>query len=213
MLTIENLSLRHNNTTILDNISHSYKAGTITAIIGNNGAGKTCLLQTIIGQIKPTTWSIQNNIWTISYCPDHIAWYKQLTPYEHAQSVNQDTKTIETWIEKLQLQKYQNTAYHKLSQGNKQKVNLLMSLLSESDLYIRDEPTQHLDPKTRYIIHEIMIDIQKRNKTMIYSTHFLEDIGSHTDYCMIIEQGKVKKIQTMEENLEQISNYFQSKEA
>ena len=87
-----------------------------------------------------------------------------------------------------------------------------MSLLSEADLYIRDEPTQHLDPKTRYIIHQIMTDIQKRNKTMIYSTHFLEDIGDHTDYCMVIEQGKVKTTHAITQDIQPISNYFQSKE-
>ncbi len=208
MLSIKNLTLQYKNSNILDNISHDYKTGTSTAIIGNNGAGKTCLLQTVIGQIKPTAWHIHNNIWSISYCPDNISWYKYLTPYEHAQSINKNSKTIAIWIERLQLQKYQNTAYHKLSKGNKQKVNLLLSLLSKADMYIRDEPTQHLDPETRYIIHDIIYELKQQNKTIIYSTHFLEDIWEHTDGCMIIEQWKIQTIYDLSQDMEHITKHF-----
>jgi len=95
---------------------------------------------------------------------------------------------IEKEIQILHMEKYKGICMHKLSQGNRQKANILNSLCHKASIYIRDEPTQHLDPESRYATHQIIKDQKNKGKTIIYTTHFLEDIGDHTDRYIIMEQ-------------------------
>lgn len=199
MLTIQNLSIIHAKKVILRNISHHFPTGSCTAIIGNNGAGKTSLLKAIIGQVKPTTWQITKHAKHIGYCPDSMVWYEQLTAQElrsMTQNITKYKHNIDHEIQMLQFNTYKDTPIYQLSQWNKQKVNILNSLCHNPNIYIRDEPTQHLDPESRYAVHHIMQQLRQQNKTVVYTTHFLEDIGDHTDGYIVMEQWSIWKTET-----------------
>lgn len=105
---------------------------------------------------------------------------------------------------------YKDIPMHKLSQGNKQKANILNSLCHDPSIYIRDEPTQHLDPESRYAVHQIMQDKKNQAKTIIYTTHFLEDIGDHTDSYIIMEQWSIRKTDTNKEQ-SHLKTFFYTK--
>jgi len=88
----------------------------------------------------------------------------------------QDKKETNKWIEKLHLTPFLHQKISTLSKGNQQKVALINSVIHDPSLIIRDEPTQHLDPSARHIVHQLISDLKEKQKTIVYSTHFLEDI-------------------------------------
>lgn len=204
MIQIKNLSIQLNKKTIINNISYTFDTWSCTAIIGNNGAGKTCLLQSIIGQIKPSKGTINCDS-SISYAPDALP----LPPWLNPNILRKNEPQAEFFAKKTRRTTNQNTAYQKLSQGNKQKINLINSLCYQANIYIRDEPTQHLDPESRYAIHTIIKELKQQKKTIIYSTHFLEDIWHHTDQCIILDQGSIQHIIDNPTNNKTLQSYFQ----
>lgn len=213
MLSLKNISVIHWWKVILQSISHNFDAQSCTAIIGNNGAGKTSLIKTIIGQIKVSKGEIYLPTTHIGYCPDSISGYEKLTPQERrtmTQRITGKKSNIDKQIQMLNMQHYQNIPMYKLSQWNRQKANILNSLCHNPNIYIRDEPTQHLDPESRYAVHEIMEDKKNEGKIIIYTTHFLEDIGAQTDRYIIMEQWSIRKT---DENKEQkhIQQFFYTK--
>ncbi len=202
MLNVQNISIIHEGQIILQNISHNFPAWSCTAVIGNNGAGKTSLIKAIIGQFQLTKGQITLPTKHIGYCPDAISWYENLTPQQRrtmTQKITGKKDDIEKEIQILHMEKYKGICMHKLSQGNRQKANILNSLCHKASIYIRDEPTQHLDPESRYATHQIIKDQKNKGKTIIYTTHFLEDIGDHTDRYIIMEQWSIRKTDTDKE--------------
>lgn len=213
MLSIQNISIIHGWKAILQSISHNFPTWSCTAIIGNNGAGKTSLIKAIIGQIKITRWHINLHTDLIGYCPDTISGYENLTPQERrtmTQKITKKNQNIDQEIDILRMNTYKYTPIYKLSQWNRQKANIINSLCHNPSIYIRDEPTQHLDPEGRYAVHQIMQDKKNQGKTIIYTTHFLEDIGEHTDNYIIMEQGSVWKTDSNKEQ-SHLKQFFYTK--
>lgn len=199
MLSIKDISLIHGWQTILQSISHDFLPWSCTAIIGNNGAGKTSLIKVVIGQIKATTWHLYIPNTHIGYCPDSISGYEKLTPQERrtmTQKITGRKHNIDKEIQLLHMDKYKDVLIDKLSQWNKQKASILNNLCYDPSIYIRDEPTQHLDPESRHAVHTIIQKKKLESKTIIYTTHFLEDIGDHTDSYIIMEKWSIWKTDT-----------------
>ncbi len=213
MLSIHNASLIHEWQPILQGISHVFSVGSCTAIIGNNGAWKTSLIKAIIGQIQIKKWHINLSTKHIGYCPDTVSGYEKLTPQERRTMTQKITKSrynIDQEIQMIGINTYKDIPLYKLSQGNRQKANIINSLCHNPSIYIRDEPTQHLDPESRYAVHQIMQNKKQENKTIIYTTHFLEDIGNHTDSYIIMEQGSIWKTDTNKEQ-SHLKQFFYTK--
>lgn len=213
MLSIQDISIIHEGKPILQSISHKFPKWSCTAIIGNNGAWKTSLIKAIIGQIQITKWQINMTEKHIGYCPDIVSGYEKLTPQERrtmTQKITKNNRNINQEIQMLGIDKYKNTPLYKLSQWNRQKANIINSLCHDPSIYIRDEPTQHLDPESRHAVHQIMQNKKLQNKTIIYTTHFLEDIGKHTDNYIIMEQWSIWKTDTNKE-LDHLKSFFYTK--
>jgi len=157
MIELQNISVIEKNKIIIDKLSHTFKTGSCTAIIGANGAGKSCLIKTIIGQIQHTTGRIVKPN-QIGYCPDKM----QLYPHLSIQQLQNRGNTNQQRTNILDLKNYAHTPYRQLSQGNQQKVHIIQSLLTDASTYIWDEPTQHLDPQSRYHVHDIMQTLKEQ---------------------------------------------------
>ena len=197
MITIDSISITKERKKILDSISYVVKKNSCTAIIGTNGAGKTCLLQTIIGQIQADRWSVHIDTDSIGYCPDIPGINPYLTIQEQrslTQRIAKKSRAKEQQqqrIHTLELNNQLKIPIKNLSQGNKQKVSIINSIIHNPDCIIRDEPTQHLDPHARQTIHALMIQLKQEGKTILYTTHFLEDMGVHTDTYIIMDKGRL----------------------
>lgn len=198
----------------------SFKAdnGQIIGILGPNGAGKTTLLRMISGILEPTSGTIsfdnlnykQNEIEIkkqIAYLSGNTKIYNMLSPYELLKMCSNmygvDIKTSEQRIKKIsQRLKMDNFLYNKienLSTGQTQKVNIARCLIHNPKYYILDEATSGLDIISSQIILDFIKEEKKQGKTILYSTHYMEEAENICDKVIMIDKGIVIKEGTPEQ--------------
>lgn len=198
--------------------------GEIYWFLGVNGAWKTTTLNTIMGfhsidqgQIgffwnQRISNSIRKRIW---YAPDKTAYFEHLTGRENVMLIGayaeiEKNERESIWLElfeELGLLYAKDNYVHQYSQGMKQRLGLILSLINSPELIIRDEPMSGLDPLWRMIVKQLMKKLQSEQKTILFSTHILSDVQEIADRFWILEKGQIlyeKNIDKRSENLEEI---------
>ena len=208
---------------ILEGVSFDIKKWEIYGFLGLNGAWKTTTLETIMWFIKPDTWSIDffwkeklsNDIRKkIGYAPDKTPYFEYLTGWENTMRLAQYTgiekeKREKFWqylFDELGLTYAQDNYVQNYSQGMKQRLGLILSLINDPQLLFRDEPMSGLDPLGRIIIKNLMKKLKQQGKTIIFSTHILSDVEEIADRFGILAQGKIIyewNMQDIDRNLEE----------
>lgn len=196
LITINNLSYIRNGKKILNGISFNITKGDKIALLGNNGAGKTTLIDIITQDIKPTEGEVcygytsifpKGEIGVLYGCLPLLPYlrvYEQIKYY--AAIYKRNYKNIkETYYKQLGIDKIQNSFIYQLSQGERQKLGLLISIINNPGILIWDEPFSNLDPT---IIDTFWNIVNTDDKTIFYSTHNWEDaINKSTKVCLLYE--------------------------
>ncbi len=208
-LQIKNLSKNFGEISAVDNCSFSAKSGEIIALLGSNGAGKSTLMNMISGYLAPSSGeifilnkNIQNNALfakqNIGYLPEGAPAYPDLNVRdflnymaelrgfrgkEKQQLISQIAQTAK--IENILSQKNET-----LSKGYQRRVGFAQSILSNPPILLLDEPTDGLDPNQKQHIRTL-ISSMKKDKTIIISTHLLDEAESICDRIILINQGKI----------------------
>lgn len=201
-----------------DDISFEAKDGEIIGILGPNGAGKTTLLRMIAGILEPTDGKISFDGLTykeseieikqkIAYLSGNTKIYDTLSTYEllkmcgEIYNVPQDK--IESQIEEISkvlgMKQFLYNKIANLSTGQTQKVNLARCLVHNPQYYILDEATSGLDIISSQIILNFIKDEKEKGKTILYSTHYMEEAENICDKVIMINKGKIIKVGTPEE--------------
>jgi len=212
----------------LDNVSLDIKQGEVVGLLGPNGAGKSTLMKIITSFISPTEGTVLINgkdiseddletRKTIGYLPEHNPLYTDLYVREYLEFVLKIYKTdfnikqrVEEMIELTGLTYESHKKIEALSKGYRQRVGLAQAMIHNPDILILDEPTSGLDPNQLVEIRKIISDFGKE-KTVILSTHIMQEVESVCDRVIIIHQGKVVADDSTE-NIWKYSgtgNYFQ----
>lgn len=203
-------------------ITFTAKEGEIVGILGPNGAGKTTLLRMIAGIMTPTSGTIEvdklnyqkNDIEIkrkIAFLTGNTKLYKDLSPYELlkmcAEYYGVEKDLIEDKINKLSNKFGMNSFLYQrigsLSTGQTQKVAIARCLIHDPKYYILDEPTSGLDIISSKVILDTIKEEKKKNKCILYSTHYMEEAASICDKVVFINKGKViiiAKPDTIKEN-------------
>lgn len=203
-------------------ITFTAKEGEIVGILGPNGAGKTTLLRMIAGIMTPTSGTIEvdklnyqkNDIEIkrkIAFLTGNTKLYKDLSPYELlkmcAEYYGVEKDLIEDKINKLSNKFGMNSFLFQrigsLSTGQTQKVAIARCLIHDPKYYILDEPTSGLDIISSKVILDTIKEEKKKNKCILYSTHYMEEAASICDKVVFINKGKViiiAKPDTIKEN-------------
>lgn len=210
VLKIENLSGGYNRRKIIENINIEIPKGSITALIGLNGAGKSTTIKHILGLLRPMEGEIRvNDIKitqdnekyrrSISYIPESPVLYEELTLEEHinltAMAYGLDMK--ETWERADELLKLFKLKDKKkffpvhFSKGMKQKVMIICAFLVEPNLYIIDEPFLGLDPIAINDLINLMCERRDAGASILMSTHILATAEKYCDNFVIIHEGKI----------------------
>lgn len=210
VLKIENLSGGYNRKKIIENINIEIPKGSITALIGLNGAGKSTTIKHILGLLRPMDGEIKVNGITIrennekyrksiSYIPESPVLYDELTLEEHinltAMAYGLDMK--EAWEKADVLLKLFKLSDKKkffpvhFSKGMKQKVMIICSFLVEPNLYIIDEPFLGLDPIAINDLINLMCEKRDNGASILMSTHILATAEKYCDNFIIIHEGKI----------------------
>jgi ABC-2 type transport system ATP-binding protein len=210
MIRIENLSKRYNTILALDQLSMNIEKGAIFGLLGPNGAGKTTLISILNGlntfekgSIEIFGLPLQNNLTQIrkrcTFIPQSLALYDNLSVIENLRFfagiqlvVGSDLKNnLEYAISVNHLDNLLDQKAATLSGGQKRRLNIAIGLLNNPEILYFDEPTIGIDPESRNDILNTIKSFKEDNKTVIYTSHYMDEIEKICDEAAIINHGKI----------------------
>lgn len=219
-IKIENMSFGYTKTKLeLASVNLEINKKGIYGLIGPNGSGKTTFFQLISGLLKPKKGAIYVNEENIYYKKNDLITYSQdisiLYPYlsglDHLKFVQKNNKVekkvLDDIIQIIELDSFVKKKVKNYSLGQKQRLLLGLTLLSNPDILLLDEPFNGLDPDSSFIIREIIKYLSEKNKTIIISSHNLLELSKLVDYCLFVEHHQIieKEITTdLEEEYQRI---------
>lgn len=202
LLECKDLCKSFDNRVILDNVNIKIERGKIVGLLGKNGQGKTTLIKLINDLLTPTSGEVLINgkkpsiesKKIISYLPERTYFDKSMKVSdiikyfkEFYDNFNEE-KALKL-LEDLELDK--NSRLAKMSKGMQEKVELILVMSREADLYILDEPLGGVDPATRDYILDTILSNFKDGASVIISTHLIADIERILDEVIFIDKGKI----------------------
>ena len=214
ILKVEKLSLKYGRKIILDNLNLQLNHGQILGLLGPNGVGKTTIFNLITGLILPDFGSIIINSekvnkypiyqrtlkFKIGFVPQNGGYFHDLTVYENLKAVAEITinnlsyreEKINLLISKFELDPIRDIKADFLSGGQRKKLVIALSLISDPKILLLDEPFAALDVMTIKILQEIIVDLQSKNNiSIILCDHQARDLLACVDTAAIIHNGKV----------------------
>ena len=207
MLVLEGLTKKYEGVHAVDNVSFKVEKGDVYGFLGPNGAGKTTTIRMIMGIIHPDIGSINLNGENINalgrqnlgYLPEDRGLYQKqrleeiLTYFGRLRGLGQSDAMVRSsmWLERFDLGDQGNRKVEELSKGNQQKIQFILSLLHDPDLIILDEPFTGLDPLNQLLLKEIIQEKQDEGKTIIFSTHQMEQVERLCNNICLIDKGSI----------------------
>ena len=214
ILKLDKISLKFGRKTILDNLSLSLNSGQILGLLGPNGVGKTTLFNIITGLISPDYGSIiinsdkVNNYpiyertlkYKLGFVPQHGGFFHDLTVYENLKAIAEiaisdlsyRNEKVNSLISKFELDSIRDIKADFLSGGQKKKLVIAISLISNPKILLLDEPFAALDVMTIKTLQEIIVNLQSsENISVILCDHQARDLLACVDNAAIIHNGKV----------------------
>ena len=214
---VKNLTKTYGEQKVVDEVSFTALKGEITGFLGPNGAGKSTTMKIATGYIPPTGGSIlvagldvvDNDITTrkkIGYLPEHNPLYLDMYVHESLQFIGKANgmkgKSLKNRIVEIislcGLTREQNKLIGSLSKGYRQRVGLAQALIHDPEVLILDEPTTGLDPNQILEIRKLIKQISQ-DKTVIFSTHIMQEVQALCDRVIIINKGKIVKNASLSE--------------
>jgi ABC-2 type transport system ATP-binding protein len=199
-------------------VSLDISAGEIFALLGPNGAGKTTLISMLMGMLRPTSGEVTVGGLSafergveckrmIGFLPDEPVFYDFMSGRDILRFVGEmhglDSKTIETrsaaMAERLSLTDAMDEFAENYSRGMKKKLGLMCALLHEPALVVLDEPTNGLDPHGTMVLHEMMREIAAAGRTVLFSTHLLDQAERLCTRVAVINHGQLAAEGTLAE--------------
>lgn len=233
MIKINNLTKVFGKLLVLDNLDLEVQKGGIFAVLGPNGSGKTTLIKSILGMVVPKSgrilindksvlskWNYRNDI---NYLPQIANFPNNLTVREliaMVKNLREKPADDSQLISLFKLEKFLDHKLSNLSGGTKQKVNIVLTFMFNSDLIILDEPTTGLDPVSLISLKAIIKKEKANGKTILITTHIMSFVDEIADEIIFLLDGKIYfkgsindlKDQTEESNLEHAIANLISKE-
>ena len=205
---VTNVTKTFGEFTAVKDLSLAVRAGRIFGLLGPNGAGKTTSIRMIVNITMPDTGSIElfgRKIDSklqdrIGYLPEERGLYKSMRVVEQlrffAQLKNVTGKDaemrIDRWLQRLRIEDWKQKKTRELSKGMQQKVQFISSVLHEPDLLILDEPFSGLDPVNVELLKDVVLELKRAGRTIIFSTHAMNIAEKICDdICLINRSRKV----------------------
>src|SRR5246127_3302404 len=197
--------------TSLENLTMQVEGGEVFGLLGPNGAGKSTTIKLLMGIIFPTTGSAQilgkpvsdvSMHRDIGYLPEQPYFYDYLTAAEvldyfarfHGFSAAERSERVQKMLKKVGLETAGKIHLRKYSKGMLQRVGLAQAILHDPKLVILDEPMSGLDPVGRREVRDIILELKKAGKTILFSTHILSDAEILCDRVGVLAGGKLRGV-------------------
>jgi len=191
----------------VDGLSLVVPQGAVYGFLGPNGAGKTTTLRMIMDIIRPDGGEIRlfNELSSCSvrsrvgYMPEERGLYRKMTAAAVLRyfgslkglSAAQLAQRVPAWLERIDLTGYANKKVEELSRGMHQKLQFAATVINDPELVILDEPFSGLDPVNQDLLREIITEMRRQGRTVLFSTHGMHEAEQLCDFIVLINQGKV----------------------
>src|SRR6267378_6851483 len=205
-LQLSNVTKFYGEFKAVDDVSFTVQPGSICGFLGPNGAGKTTTIRIILDILKPSSGSVTllghssalDVRQRIGYLPEEKGLYKKMKAWSviayFATLKGLDRKTAKQraheLLERYGLKDFANKPTDALSKGMGQKVQMLASIAHDPEFVILDEPFSGLDPVNQQVMEEIIRDMAKRERTVIFSTHVMQHAERLCDRILLIAKGR-----------------------
>lgn len=206
IVELSHVTKRFDEFVAVNDLSFNVRQGTIFGFLGPNGAGKTTSIRMIVNITAPDEGVIKvlgNHLspeiqQRLGYLPEERGLYKrmkvgeQLVFFANLKGVppRVSEKKIDEWLERLDLSKWKYKKPEEMSKGMQQKVQLIATLLHDPDFLIFDEPFSGLDPVSTDLLKSVILELKRQGKTIIFSTHQMEQVEQMCDDICLINQSK-----------------------
>ncbi|MDF1517233.1 MAG: ABC transporter ATP-binding protein [Lutibacter sp.] len=204
MIEFKNLHKKFGKLVVLDGLNLNISKGGIFAILGPNGSGKTTLIKCLLGMVIPNKgdiffekksvlrqWAYRNNL---NYLPQIANFPPNLTVLElinMVKNLRSKTANEQELIELFGLKSFLDKKLGNLSGGTKQKVNIVLAFMFDSDLIVLDEPTNGLDPIALIHLKKIIQKEKDKGKTILITTHIMSFVDEVADEIVFLLDGKI----------------------
>lgn len=218
MIKIENLIKRYGSDIAVDNVSLSINKGEVFGLLGPNGAGKSTTIRIMMGLLKANSGIVKINDKAISknsldikrilgYVPQELAIYENMSAKENVEFFGRlyglrgkelKNRVNET-LHFTGLSEKEKVKVKKFSGGMKRRLNIACAIVHNPSIVIMDEPTVGIDPQSRNHILESVKELNKRGATIIYTSHYMEEVESICTRVGIMDFGKLIALGTKQE--------------
>lgn len=218
IIEVKNLVKKYSEKTAVDHLDLQIKEGIIYGLLGPNGAGKSTTINCMLGLLKSNEGSIKilgeemssNNLKlkaNIGVIPQNVSVFEELTVYQnidffcglYIKDKEERKKLVEEAIEFVGLGEYKKYTPKKLSGGLVRRLNIACGIAHKPKIVFMDEPTVAVDPQSRNSILEGVLKLKEQGSTIIYTSHYMEEVEQICDEVAIIDSGKVIAKGTTEE--------------
>jgi ABC-2 type transport system ATP-binding protein len=209
-IVVKNLVKKFGDITAVNDLSFEVKEGEIFGLLGPNGAGKTTTIKILTGLINPTSgnatvggYDIKKNISKIKeligVCPQQASVFKFLTGREnielfgnlHAMDKKELKERAENLIKAVNFTESSKRKAKGYSGGMLRQLNLLIALINNPQIAFLDEPTVGMDPRARRVTWSFIGSLKEQGKTVILTTHYIEEAEALSDNVAIIDYGEL----------------------
>jgi ABC-2 type transport system ATP-binding protein len=220
MIRIEGVSKRFDALVAVEDLSLNIEKGEIFGLLGPNGAGKSTTISMISGQQLPSSGTVRVNQLPptttdakrlIGVAPQSIALYEELSAMDNLiffgslYSLGKEklAQRCESVLEFVGLSDRAFDRVEKYSGGMKRRLNLAVTMMHEPEILLLDEPTVGVDPQSRNKLFENVQALQQRGKTIVYTTHYMEEAEKLCDRVGIIDHGKLLALGKVDKLIEE----------
>ena len=208
MIKVTNLTKKYGQTIVVNNLSFAVDPGEAVALWGPNGAGKTTIIRSLLGLLA-AEGELQINGFdareegkkaraAVGYVPQELAFYDDLSARDtlrfYASLKRAPQEHIDRVLAEVGLTQHSHKNVAALSGGMKQRLALACALLSDPPLLILDEPTSNLDTSARDEFIKLLLKQKERGKTLLFTSHRLEEVELLATRVLVLEEGKLKLV-------------------
>ncbi|KAF5423523.1 MAG: ABC-2 type transport system ATP-binding protein [Candidatus Methanomarinus sp.] len=214
IIELTDISKSYNDTQVINNISFSVNQGEIFGLLGPNGAGKTTILRMLLDIITSDSGSIKVFDNTpdyaakdrIGYLPEERGLYKTTKITDHLVYLaqlkgipkKQAQEKAEYLLRLIEMYEHKEKKVEELSKGMQQKIQFIAAIIHDPDIIVVDEPFSGLDPVNTKLIINILLEQKKAGKTIILSTHIMEQVQTLCDRILMINKGSIVLYDTVD---------------
>lgn len=222
-LEVHDLTKRFGNRTVVDHLSFSVRKGEAYGILGHNGAGKTTAIESILGlhkldegnalilgeHAKEKRKTLFEHVGVQLQASSYPANAKVKEICEEMSALYKEPADYHKLLQQFGMEQFESQMIDKLSGGEKQKLSVIIALLSNPDIIFLDELTTGLDVEARREVWEILKALKQKGITIILTTHYMEEAEYLCDRILLMKQGKkviegtVKEVISIHKNLEE----------